>query len=368
MRALSLFLAAFWGCGQVEDAPLLDAGQAAMDASPSAPDAAETPDAGVETPDASETLDASAEPPDASPAAPDASETTDAGAPPDRLLAAARTAETNPLCTAIAPFYWEIGDQSGPLASGRIGTAYSATTAMAIASASKWVFGAYVVERFKADVGQIDHRAMTMLSGYTSFTGCGTATTVAECQSAGRNGRFTPADVDHFSYGGGHFQKYAVDLGLGAETNRGLTAAYDAMLGSDFAFSFWTPQLAGGMSSTPAGYARFLRKILAGGLAIHDHLGEDAVCTLPGPSCPTAIGSPGDEDMHYSYGHWVEDEPGLGDGSFSSAGAFGFYPWINASKSLYGVLARRATTGGSGMDSLRCGRLIRKAFVTGVTQ
>ncbi|MBK7549435.1 MAG: hypothetical protein IPI20_17215 [Rhodoferax sp.] len=67
-------------------------------------------------------------------------------------------------------------------------------------------------------------------------------------------------------------------------------------------------------------------------------------------------------------GHWVEDDrlvrrrPPM-----SSPGAFGFYPWIDASKTYYGVLARQGAAG-TGVDSVNCGRLIRKAWVTGVAQ
>ena len=68
-------------------------------------------------------------------------------------------------------------------------------------------------------------------------------------------------------------------------------------------------------------------------------------------------------------GHWVEDDPVTGDGTFSSAGAFGFYPWIDATKTYYGILAREDTSGGgNGFPSAECGRNIRKAFVTGVAQ
>jgi len=59
--------------------------------------------------------------------------------------------------------------------------------------------------------------------------------------------------------------------------------------------------------------------------------------------------------------------PAVGDGAFSSAGAFGFYPWIDAGRRYYGVIARRDSAG-EGYDSARCGRLIRKAWLSGVAQ
>lgn len=77
---------------------------------------------------------------------------------------------------------------------------------------------------------------------------------------------------------------------------------------------------------------------------------------------------PPGESWHYSIGHWVEDDPVVGDGAFSSPGAFGFYPWIDATKSYYGILARNVSGAGSVGDSVDCGRLIRKAWTTQTPQ
>lgn len=98
----------------------------------------------------------------------------DAGGRPS-IETARQVASTAAECAAIAPFYWEIGDTKGSIGSGSEGgTRFEAGTEMQIASASKWVFGAYVVERFKDDLSQIDLPAMTMRSGYTSlvYTTC----------------------------------------------------------------------------------------------------------------------------------------------------------------------------------------------------
>jgi hypothetical protein len=75
---------------------------------------------------------------------------------------------------------------------------------------------------------------------------------------------------------------------------------------------------------------------------------------------------PPQESWQYSLGHWVESDPRVGDGAFSSPGAFGFYPWIDAGRSHYGILARVASNGARG--SALCGRQIRKAWSTGVAQ
>ena len=98
-------------------------------------------------------------------------------------------------------------------------------------------------------------------------------------------------------------------------------------------------------------------------------LGTSAVCTNPA-TCADALFTPipSTESWHYSIGHWVEDDPAVGDGAFSSAGAFGFYPWIDSTKTWYGVLARVLPAQEEGYASAQCGRLIRKAWVTGVTQ
>ena len=55
-----------------------------------------------------------------------------------RIAAAQQTAAANANCAAVSPFYYEIGDKAGAIASGSIGgTTYTATTVMNIASASK---------------------------------------------------------------------------------------------------------------------------------------------------------------------------------------------------------------------------------------
>lgn len=301
----------------------------------------------------------------------------------DRINAATQTVQTNNYCVAISPFYWEIGDYSAALAFGSVGgTTYNANTDMPIASASKWVFGAYVAQLRAGQLSADDISALTMSSGYTNFdeSSCirllqpiQDAETVNQCfqsdnSNGGKNSDYQANNLNHFYYNGGHFQNLAVNLGLGSLNNANLQAAVQAQLGTDFSFTYGTPQLAGGVNTTAANYAIFLRKILNNQLAIHDLLGQHKVCTQLA-SCPTAVytPAPANESWSYSLGHWVESDPLVGDGAFSSAGAFGFYPWIDKTKTYYGVLARKAAPG-SGFESASCGRLIRKAWVTGVAQ
>ena len=163
-------------------------------------------------------------------------------------------------------------------------------------------------------------------------------------------------------------EKHASLTGLGALANGPLATEIRSQLGSDVALAYSQPQLAGGGVTSADDYARVLRKILSGSLKMHDVLGTHAVCTNP-LTCPTAANTPvpSTESWHYSIGHWVEDDPVVGDGAFSSAGAFGFYPWIDAGKTTYGIVAR-SSGAGEGFDSASCGRQIRKAWATAVPQ
>jgi CubicO group peptidase (beta-lactamase class C family) len=162
-------------------------------------------------------------------------------------------------------------------------------------------------------------------------------------------------------------QKHASLSGLGAMDNAALAAELRAQLGADIALGYTQPQLAGGVFTTPAAYAVFLRKLLNRQLHMAGLLGSNPVCTNP-LTCSAAVYTPipMTESWHYALGHWVEDDPQVGDGAFSSPGAFGFYPWVDASKTYYGVVARQVLNGY--LASANCGRLVRKAWLTGSTQ
>jgi hypothetical protein len=309
---------------------------------------------------------------------------SDAPAPPpapsgptlaQRTSAATATAQsTANLCNPIRPFYWEVGDGTQRHASGSVNAAGNATTftgssVMNIASASKWLYGAYVVERRAGALTADDIRHLNFTAGYTSFgfSGCEPGDTVASCVARGNNGVQTPAHVDRFSYGGGHMQVHAnlaaPGMALGPLDNATLAAEMTRVLG--MSLSYTQPQLAGGARTTPDNYAVFLRKLLNNELRLSPLLGAHAVCTNPA-TCPTAVNTPvpPSQSFDYSLGHWVETS---GDGAFSSAGAFGFYPWIDVDKTHYGIVARVALAGG-GNESADCGALIRRAWVTGVAQ
>jgi hypothetical protein len=283
-----------------------------------------------------------------------------------RASAAQSTAETNDKCRSVQPFYWSIGDAHGVLADGRAGArAPTAATQMPIASASKLVYAAFIAQQRQGRLSNEDVRFLTFTSGYTQFRACRRGQTVDECDAMGRNGEHEPSTDGKFAYNGGHMQRHAVLDGLGSLDDAGLARAINETLGTSF--RYLQPQLAGGIASSAADYGEFLRRIVGGQLQMKSLLGTHAVCTNPA-TCASAAASPFTAgDAHYSIGHWVEDDA-TGDGAFSSAGAFGFYPWISPDETTWGILARFAPAFGraqAGVASLMCGRQIRAAWTSG---
>ena len=283
-----------------------------------------------------------------------------------RTAAAASAAAGAPDCVAVQPFYWSVGDATGKLGDGSVGTSPPvASTIMAIASASKLVYGAYVAQQRGGALTDTDIHYLNFVSGYTDFTSCQPGETVGTCEADGSNGTYEAANDGKFYYGGGHMEKHASDNGLAALDDTGLASTINATLGTSFNYS--QPQLAGGIYTSATDYGALLQRIVAGQLEISALLGAHPVCTQPS-TCATAVYTPiPSEADHYSIGHWVEDDPAVGDGAFSSPGAFGFYPWIAHDKAWWGVLARSAKTSDEqeGVASMKCGRRIRAAWVAG---
>jgi hypothetical protein len=90
------------------------------------------------------------------------------------------------------------------------------------------------------------------------------------------------------------------------------------------------------------------------------------VCTVSGDGCKATFSPAAPHAWRYSYAHWVEDDAAAGDdGSFSSPGLFGFYPWIDRTKAHYGIVARKSDAAKAYLQSVECGRLIRRAFFRG---
>ena len=292
------------------------------------------------------------------------------------MAAATATANVNPNCAEarLGPFYWEIGDKDGALVSGTVGSGIGASTAINIASASKWLYSTYVVQKVGSRTQDVSYLNFT--SGYSNFGAplCqGDTVTVASCLSG--HDELVTSSVGKFDYDSGHMQHHAaiVMTGLSGMNSTALTTELLGTTGLS-GFVYAQPLLAGGLVASANDYTGFLRKILKGELVIASLLGSNKVCTQPKPlapraTCTSAVNTPiPDESWNYSLGHWVEDDPIFGDHAFSSAGAFGFYPWVDSTKTHYGVLSRLATTteDHAGYHSAECGRLIRQAYRTGV--
>lgn len=312
--------------------------------------------------------------------------------------AVAATAQNNTQCTAIQPFYWEIGNGSSALASGSStqtgGTAVVSSTKWPIASASKWIYGMYVVQNRggAAKLTAADTRFLTFTSGYTtmgsdtqsqtctappsgadSINYCLTlpSTTVAGALFSSQD----PTTVGVFDYDSGHEENHAGQFqpeingldttALGAQIAAGLNVG-------GITLRYNQPLLAGGIYASADDYSPILRAVVSGQLAMLNALGSNPVCAWTGSSTCNAAYSPiVSQHWHYSIAHWVEDDPTRGDGAFSSPGAFGFYPWIESNKKFYGVISRYAAATGAiqnGLASSLCGHELRAAWETGVQQ
>ena len=288
----------------------------------------------------------------------------------DRVSAATATVGTNPRCSVstLGAYYWEIGDASGALASGRVGLSPpGAGTAMRVYSASKWLYAASVLQRHADFTGDVKYLNFT--SGYTEFGNVPVCVgdTVDECL-IGRDG-FDAADDGRFAYDSGHMQVHAAEvMGFGGYDNGDLAAELNTTLGN-LGFSYWVQQPAAGVLATPSAYGAFRRRLLDGTLRLGGQLGAHKVCaqsTASGCNAAYTPDSIGTERWNYALGHWVEDDPAIGDHAFSSAGGGGFYPWIDAGRTFYGILAREISTeAAAGYHSAECGRLVRQAWLTG---
>jgi hypothetical protein len=306
------------------------------------------------------------------------------------VQAVTATAETDPLCTVIEPFYWEIGSGVSSLASGSVGTDTSGnpvlgTTKMAIASASKWIYATYVTQLrgSAANLTPDDIKFLNFTSGYTNMASNGTACpvnlspdTVNGClaltnPTTGQPySAQNPATVGVFDYDAGHIENHASQFtALGNVPTSQLGSQIGPELGvtDTSQFLYTVPLLSGALVTDAEVYAGVLRGILSGALFMHDALSLQPVCTQPSASCPAAY-SPIPRAWHYSMGHWIEDDA-TGDGAFSSPGAYGFYPWIDASVKYYGIIARDDPNGiEEGYSSAQCGQDLRLAWTTGVQQ
>jgi hypothetical protein len=74
---------------------------------------------------------------------------------------------------------------------------------MAIASASKWIYCAYVTQRNKGVLGEADLKFLEMRSGYVSFETCAADQTVDGCLNDLNNGPCSAEFDGSLEYDGG---------------------------------------------------------------------------------------------------------------------------------------------------------------------
>lgn len=304
--------------------------------------------------------------------------------PTNPLLISAKTSinniiASNPKCNSIGNFYWVIGDTTGKLIDGSKGNTYNENTRIPIFSASKMVFGAYVLEKIggKQNLNDTLERGLNFTAGYTtpSKEFCEPTDTVKTCFDNNHASSFSQNNYNNrkFLYTSGHMQSIASlpELGLSDKTNSTLGPAINQVLNFDSemfyisSFSFKLlglpvntavgPLLAGGIQTNAKSYGTLLTKIVDGTLShFKNALGHQSVYTN---NCT------GNNCRMYSMGHWVENDF---DGAFSSVGAMGFYPWISQSKNYWGILARKddvVAGKDNSLESVECGQEIRKAFL-----
>lgn len=280
------------------------------------------------------------------------------------------TAEKAPACRQIQPFYWEIGDSEKSLIAGSVGKNFRGSvdrqTNVKIASASKWIFGAYILEKTNGILSAQDRQHLLMQGGFKDFNPlpCALRRTVKACAEARSNSQVSPEAVGKFYYGGGDAQALSVLHGLGRMNQQELEREVQSKLQNKFLLTYNNLALAGGLELDAARYATFLQEIIKGTYRMKDFLGQDAICTFP-ESCKTSLFSPAKEAWDYSYHHWVEKDVAGKVLAYSSPGSRGFYPWIDADKKYYGIISRTSTKDMAYWDSVECGRLIRKAFLSG---
>ena len=123
------------------------------------------------------------------------------------------------------------------------------------------------------------------------------------------------------------------------------------------------------MRTTADDYARFLRKLLGGQLHLGALLGTHAVCTNPA-TCATALHTP---IRHRAagttrLGHWVEDDPPAATAPSAAPAPSASTPGSTRARRWYGIVARAVGHSAVAIESADCGRLIRKAWVTGIAQ
>ena len=256
---------------------------------------------------------------------------------------------------------------------------------VAIASASKWVSGLVLFDviatsngalTLDSTTGQILHwtgpsaaitlrHLMSFTSGLESEAACTAdpTLTLAACVDiiAGRD--TTAAPGVRFDYGSTHLQVAGrmAEVVTGSSWNALFRERVARPLGlpQEVAYYTWpkqargttNPLIAGGMRASMRDYAKILSLIFHRGHGAGLTLGADALfaaqarepfAVVIGKSPAVALGLP----YHYGLTAWLETTtPRIGSDILSSAGAFGFVPWIDRHAGYYAVLGMEMPAG-----------------------
>lgn len=286
------------------------------------------------------------------------------------------TVANNPDCKKLGDFYYELGNGSTLIEFGVVGQKYDRNTEIEIASASKWLFGAFSLEKLHGRISKLSKAKLQMTSGFTKINNlyCAVgAQTVQQCHQGGAKARSfnSPYVADNdgsFYYSGAHAQALAVQPEIGLATDNAVTLAAKVrsmLMLQDLSYS--APQLAGGAVMSADTYARFLQNIITNKYQISKFLPiEKGICANSKYCKVASTPAPNDENWWYGLHYWIEkDSTGQKVEAYSSAGLYGFYPWITADQKYYGIIAREdrnSVDGKAYIESARCGKALRKAF------
>ena len=252
-----------------------------------------------------------------------------------------------------------------------------------IASASKWLTGATILQLVQQGVMALDDRPQDYLSFWTSDPNDARSTitlemllsftagfhiapldanctgdeqlTVQTCAAAIYADGVNAVPGTTFYYGPAHMQVAAAmaEMATGQSWRDvvQLTVATPLNL-SNTGFEGNNPKASGGAYSTASEYAEFIRAQLGGDLlpAGLTQLIEERTTTLTFLSRPAAV-EDATWDWQYGLGVWREcsrpDWDAACDAAtvVSSVGAFGWYPWLDIDRGYYAVLGRNAPVG-----------------------
>lgn len=281
---------------------------------------------------------------------------------------------------------------------------FSPDTRVAVASASKLVSSTLILEAvhrghltLQSTTGQVlgwtGNKAAITLEQLLSFTSglpreasCTlTAATLEACVNEIRDEALVAVPGTRFDYGSTHLAVAGrmVEVTTGKKWNEffdevlriplNLPTDVAYFAGPRQAVNKNNPLIAGGLRTSVNEYAKLLRVVFSKGrlpqLTIATPALFDAQAKEPFPSVvigaspAQSYGAP----FRYGYGCWLEcAQPSMGCDVISSAGAFGFTPWVDRATGYYAILGMEEPPGGVGAYSIplqqRLQPLIRAAL------